>query len=214
MKKLLKKIGILFTAALLSACGETEYVFPYLITEMSCLNTNSEGIGTEIITDNGDIWHLQEGNRPDSLTADSTYRVVCRFAPISETDAEAYSFWKVIAPLPKQEWEYETTHIDPVSLQSIWRSGDYLNMVLQVLVKDKEHDLSFIETDLRTNANGKRTLMLTLYHDRKGDVEGFYQKFYLSVPLWHYQDKLNEGDNIVFQMNTYEEGIIQRTFTY
>ena len=87
-------------------------------------------------------------------------------------------------------------------------------MVLQVLVKDKEHDLSFIETDLRTNDNGKRTLMLTLYHDRKGDVEGFYQKFYLSVPLWHYQDKLNEGDNIVFQMNTYEEGIIQRTFTY
>ena len=72
MKKLLKKIGILLTAALLSACGETEYVFPYLITEMSCLKTNSEGIGTEIITDNGDIWHLQEGNRPDSLTADST----------------------------------------------------------------------------------------------------------------------------------------------
>ena len=214
MKTYLKVIYIFLSAALLSACGEEDYAYPNLITEITCLQTDGKGFGTQIVTDQGIVWHLQEGNRPDSLTADSTYRVVSRFTPINETEAQAYAFWKVIAPLPKQEWEYETTHIDPVSLQSIWRSGDYLNMVLQVLVKDKEHDLSFIETDLRTNANGKRTLMLTLYHDRKGDVEGFYQKFYLSVPLWHYQDKLNEGDNIVFQMNTYEEGIIQRTFTY
>ena len=199
----------------LTACGEDEYVFPNLVTEMTCLKTNSEGIGTEIVSDDGTVWHLQEGNRPDSLTADSTYRVISRFAPISETEAEVYSLLKVIAPLPKPEREYESTRTDPVSLQSIWRSGDYLNMVLQVLVKDQEHDLSFIETSLRTNeTNRKQTLMLTLYHDRKGDVEGFYQKFYLSVPLWHYKGILNKGDTIVFQLNTYKEGVIQRTFTY
>ena len=214
MRTYLKAIYIFLSAVLLSACGKEDYVYPNLITEMTCLKTDAEGFGTQIVTDQGIVWQLQEGNRTDSLTADSTYRVVSRFAPINETEAQAYAFWKVIAPLPKPEWQYESTHIDPVSLQSIWRSGDYLNMVLQVLVKDKEHELSFIENDLRTNANGKRTLMLTLYHDRKGDVEGFYQKFYLSVPLWHYQDKLNEGDNIVFQLNTYKEGVIQRTFTY
>ena len=216
MKKLLIQYGILlFATVLLCACGEEEYIYPDLITEMTCLKTDSEGIGTEIITDDGQVWHLQEGNRPDSLTADSTYRVVSRFAPITDSDAKVYSLWKVISPLPKPEREYESTHTDPVSLQSIWRSGDYLNMVLQVLVKDQEHELSFIETALRTNeTNKKQTLMLTLYHDRKGDVEGFYQKFYLSVPLWHYKGILNKGDMIVFQLNTYKEGVIQRTFTY
>ena len=208
-------MGILFTAAMLNACGEEVYIYPNLITEMTCLKTNSEGIGTEIITDDGQVWHLQEGNRPDSLTADSTYRVVSRFAPITDSDAKVYSLWKVISPLPKPEREYESTHTDPVSLQSIWRSGDYLNMILQVLVKDQEHDLSFIESALRTNeTNKEQTLILTLYHDRKGDVEGFYQKFYLSVPLWHYKGILNKGDQIVFQLNTYKEGVVQRTFTY
>ena len=216
MKRLLIPYGILlFATLILSACGEEEYIYPDLITEMTCLKTDSEGIGTEIITDDGQVWHLKEGNRPDSLTADSTYRVVSRFAPITDSDAKVYSLWKVISPLPKPEREYQSTHTDPVSLQSIWRSGDYLNMVLQVLVKDQEHDLSFIESALRTNeTNKEQTLILTLYHDRKGDVEGFYQKFYLSVPLWHYKGILNKGDQIVFQLNTYKEGVIQRTFTY
>ena len=214
MKKLLILPFILFATTLLTACGEEEYIFPNLITEMTCLRTDAEGFGTQIITDEGTVWHLQKGNQPDELTADSIYRVVSRFAPITDSEAKAYSFWKVISPLPKPEREYESTHTDPVSLQSIWRSGNYLNMVLQVLVKDKEHELSFIESSLRTTSNRKQTLMLTLYHDRKGDVEGFYQKFYLSVPLWHYEGILNKGDQIVFQLNTYEEGMTSRTFIY
>ena len=214
MKKLLILPFILFATTLLTACGEEEYIFPNLITEMACLKTDAEGFGTQIITDEGTVWHLQKGNQPDKLTADSIYRVVSRFAPITDSEAKAYSFWKVISPLPKPEREYESTHTDPVSLQSIWRSGNYLNMVLQVLVKDKEHELSFIESSLRTTSNRKQTLMLTLYHDRKGDVEGFYQKFYLSVPLWHYEGILNKGDQIVFQLNTYEEGMTSRTFIY
>ena len=214
MKLLLKRYFILFAVVLLTACGEEEYVFPDLITEMSCLRTDSKGFGTQIITDEGTIWHLQEGSRPDSLTADSLYRVVSRFAPVADSEAVAYSFWKVISPLPKPESEYESIHLDPVDIQSIWQSGDYLNMVLQVMVKDKEHELSFIDNGITSNANGTQTLHLTLFHHRKDDVEGFMQKYYLSVPLWHYQGKLNKGDTIVFELYTYKEGMTQRTFTY
>ena len=214
MKLLLKRYFILFAVVLLTACGEEEYVYPDLITEMSCLKTNAEGFGVQIITDNGTVWNLKEGNRPDSLTADSVYRVVSRFAPVADSEAVAYSFWKVISPLPKPESEYENIHLDPVDIQSIWQSGDYLNMVLQVMVKDKEHELSFIDNGITSNANGTQTLHLTLYHHRKDDVEGFMQKYYLSVPLWHYQGKLNKGDTIVFELYTYKEGMTQRTFTY
>ena len=214
MKTYLKAIYIFLSAVLLSACGKEDYVYPNLITEMTCLKTDAKGFGTQIVTDQGIVWHLQEGNRPDSLTADSTYRVVSRFAPINETEAQAYALWKVIAPLPKPAEAYDIIHTDPVSIQSIWRSGDYLNMVLHIKVKDQEHELSFIENGITSDNNGTQTLMLTLFHDRKGDVEGFDQKFYLSVPLWHYQDKLNKGDQIVFQLNTYQEGTTSRTFIY
>ena len=210
----LKQSIILFAAVLLTACGKEEYVYPDLITEMSCLRTDSKGFGTQIITDEGTIWHLQEGSRPDSLTADSLYRVVSRFAPVADSEAVAYSFWEVISPLPKPENEYGSIHMDPVSIQSIWRSGDYLNMVLQVKVKDQEHELSFIDNGVVTNTDGSQTLTLSLFHDRKNDVEGFEQKFYLSVPLWHYQGKLNKGDAIVFQLYTYKEGMTTRTFIY
>lgn len=214
MKLLLKRYFILFAVVLLTACGEEEYVYPDLITEMSCLKTNAEGFGVQIITDNGTVWNLKEGNRPDSLTADSVYRVVSRFAPVADSEAVAYSFWKVISPLPKPKSEYESIHLDPVDIQSIWQSGDYLNMVLQVMVKDKEHELSFIDNGITSNANGTQTLHLTLFHHRKDDVEGFMQKYYLSVPLWHYEGKLNKGDTIVFELYTYKEGMTQRTFTY
>ncbi|MBR5203854.1 MAG: hypothetical protein IKW32_01355 [Bacteroidaceae bacterium] len=214
MKKLLKTICIFLSAVLLSACGKEDYVYPNLITEMACLKTDGNGIGTQIVTDQGIVWHLQKDNRPDSLTADSTYRIISRFAPLNESEAQAYAFWKVIAPLPKPEKEYETIHTDPVSIQSIWQSDDYLNMVLHIKVKDQEHELSFIENGITANTDGTQNLMLTLFHNRKGDVEGFDQKFYLSVPLWHYQNKLNKGDQIVFQLNTYQEGMTSRTFIY
>lgn len=219
MKMLLKLYGILFAAMLLTACGEEEYVYPDLITEMSCLKTDAEGFGTQIITDDGTIWHLKKGNQPDSLTADSLYRVVSRFAPLTtsgekQAEAKAYSFTSVIAPLPKLASEYPAIKTDPVNIQSIWRSGDYLNMILPIMVKNQKHELSFVEKEITRNADGTQTLTLILFHDRKGDVEGFTQKYYLSVPLWHYQGILNKGDQIIFQLNTYKEGMTSRTFTY
>jgi hypothetical protein len=198
----------------MTACGEDEYVYPDLVTEFSCLTTDAKGYGTQIVTDEGKVWHLQEGNRPNKLTPDSTYRVVSRFAPIDDTYATAYSFWKAISPIPQQENMYETIHTDPVSIQSIWKSGNYLNLILQIKVKDKQHELSFVENGITTNEDGSQTLTLTLFHDRKDDVEGFDEKHYLSVPLWHYQDQLNQGDQIVINLNTYKEGMTSRTYIY
>ena len=198
----------------MTACGEDEYVYPDLVTEFSCLTTDAKGYGTQIVTDEGKVWHLQEGNRPNKLTPDSTYRVVSRFAPIDDTYATAYSLWKAISPIPQPENMYETIHTDPVSIQSIWKSGNYLNLILQIKVKDKQHELSFIDNGIVANEDGTQTLTLTLFHDRKDDVEGFDEEHYLSVPLWHYQDKLNRGDQIIIHLNTYKEGMISRTFIY
>lgn len=207
--------AIFFTAAtLLAACGEKEYVYPDLVTEIACLDTDDKGFGIRIVTDEGTVWRLSEGNRPDSLTADSTYRVLAKFAPRNDDEATAYTLQKVISPLPKPESEYPVIRTDPVRIQSVWRSGEYLNMVLQVMMKDRPHSLSFIENGIETDADGRQTLTLTLYHDRNEDAEAFYRKSYLSVPLWHYQGRLTKGDRIVLHLNTYEEGTVTRSFIY
>lgn len=214
MKVLLNLYILVLTAVLLTACGEDEYVYPDLVTEITCLKTNAEGFGIQIVTDEGKVWNLQEGNRPNKLKADSTYRVVSRYEPIDGIYATAYSFWQVTAPIPQPENTYKTICNDPVDLQSIWLSGEYLNLILQIRVKDKRHELSFIENGITIDKDGRQTLTLTLFHDRKDDVEGFDEKHYLSVPLWHYQDKLNKGDQIVFNLNTSKEGMISRTYIY
>ena len=154
MKQFLKQNSILLAALLFTACGEEEYVFPDLVTEMVCLKTDTNGYGTHFITDEGHTWHLKKENQPDSLTADSTYRVVSRYAPLNGTEANAYSFYKTISSLPIPESTYEEIFTDPVSIQSIWRSGEYLNMVLLISSKDQEHELSFIENGIARNDDG------------------------------------------------------------
>ena len=219
MKHLIKAYCLFLAATLLIGCGMEEYVYPDLITEMVCLKTNAEGFGTQIVTDEGKVWHLREGNQPDSLTADSTYRIVCRYAPQTplegmNLEATAYSFLSVIAPIPLPASSFETIYTDPVSIQSIWRSGDYLNMILNIKIKEKGSILAFIEDGISTGNDGKQTLSLTLFHNRNNDIEGFDQKYYLSVPLWHYRNILQKGDTIVFNLNTYKEGMTSRIFTY
>lgn len=206
--------ALVLTAMLLAACGEDEYVYPDLVTEFSCLKTDAEGFGIQIVTDEGKAWNLQEGNRPNKLTPDSTYRVISRYAPIDGTYATAYYFGQVTAPIPQPENMYETICTDPVNIQSIWQSGEYLNLILLISVKDKKHELSFVDHGITVDKEGRQTLTFTLFHDRKDDVEGFNEKHYLSVPLWHYRNQLNKGDLIVFNLNTYKEGMISRTFTY
>ena len=214
MKHFLKQYSILLAALLFTSCGEEEYVFPDLVTEMVCLKTDANGYGTHFITDKGHTWHLKKENQPDSLTADSTYRVVSRYAPLNDTEAKAYSFYKTISSHPKPENIYKEIFTDPVSIQSIWRSGEYLNMVLLISSKDQEHELSFIENGIARNDDGTKTLTLTLFHDRKGDIEGFNEKYYLSIPLWHYQGVLDKGDSIILQLNTYEKGMTSRSYIY
>ena len=214
MKHFLKQYSILLAALLFTSCGEEEYVFPDLVTEMVCLKTDANGYGTHFITDKGHTWHLKKENQPDSLTADSTYRVVSRYAPLNDTEAKAYSFYKTISSHPKLENIYKEIFTDPVSIQSIWRSGEYLNMVLLISSRDQEHELSFIENGIARNDDGTKTLTLTLFHDRKGDIEGFNEKYYLSIPLWHYQGVLDKGDSIILQLNTYEEGMTSRSYIY
>ncbi len=217
MKKLLLLCLLL---PLLSSCSkEEDYVYPNVLTEMIDLQTDETGTAAWLITDKGIQWHIQPRQGLDALVPDTTYRTVTMYEPLSPTDdtvqeAILYNTQLVIAPIPQPVAEVKEVKTDPVTLQSIWHSGNYLNLIVQIKAKDKKHVCKFIENELTTDTSGKQTLHLTLYHDRNNDVEGFDVTAHLSVPLWAYADVLNKGDRIVFHLNTYKEGMTSHTFEY
>ena len=200
----MRKVVILsfLTSLLLGACGEDDYVYPNVLTDMIDLKTDHTGTGRYLITDEGTEWRIQSRTGLDGLAPDTTYRTVTMYAPLTdseeaEKEAMLYNTQLVISPVPLSESKFKEIKTDPVAIQSIWRGGNYLNLILQVKVKDRE-----------------QTLYLTLYHDRNNDIEGFNRKVYLSVPLWAYAGKLHKGDKIVFNIHTYKEGMTSRIFYF
>ena len=182
----------LFAPLLFIACSDDDYVYPNVLTEMIDLVTDNTGTATYLKSDEGVTWSIQ----PSSL------------------EAILYNTQIAISPIPKAKDTFKEIHTDPVAIQSIWRSGDYLNLIALAMVKDRTHEFHFIDNGITHNEDGTKTLNLTLYHDRHDDVEGFNRKVYLSVPLRTYADVLQKGDKIIFTLNTYKEGMTSRSFTY
>lgn len=216
----MKKLVILsfILPLLLSSCSDDDYVYPNVLTDMIDLKTDDTGTGRYLITDEGTEWNIQARAGLDGLVPDTTYRTVTMYAPLTDSDttektAMLYNTQLVISPIPLPEEKFKELKTDPVAIQSLWRGGNYLNMILLVKVKDQSHGYHFIENKLEEK-DGEKTLYLTLYHDRNNDIEGFDRKVYLSIPLWAYANTLRKGDKIVFNINTYKEGMISRTFTY
>lgn len=216
----MRKVVILsfLTSLLLGACGEDDYVYPNVLTDMIDLKTDHTGTGRYLITNEGTEWRIQSRTGLDGLAPDTTYRTVTMYAPLTdseeaEKEAMLYNTQLVISPVPLSESKFKEIKTDPVAIQSIWRGGNYLNLILQVKVKDQKHGYHFIENKLE-NKDGEQTLYLTLYHDRNNDIEGFNRKVYLSVPLWAYAGKLHKGDKIVFNIRTYKEGMTGRIFYF
>lgn len=129
--------------------------------------------------------------------------------------ATLYSCQFVISAIPSTEDKFtDGIKTDPLDIERIWRSGDYINMVLDVKAKDKTHIINFIDYGINENPDGSSTLSITLYHNQNGDYEAFTKKAYASVPLWPYKEKLKQGDKIEITVNTYKEGITKREFNY
>ena len=188
----MRKVVILsfLASLLLGACGEDDYVYPNVLTDMIDLKTDHTGTGRYLITDEGTEWRIQSRTGLDGLAPDTTYRTVTMYAPLTdseeaEKEAMLYNTQLVISPVPLPESK----------------------------VKDQKHGYHFIENKLE-NKDGEQTLYLTLYHDRNNDIEGFNRKVYLSVPLWAYAGKLHKGDKIVFNIHTYKEGMTSRIFYF
>lgn len=222
MKQLRILLSTFACLLLLGACKkDEEYVYPNVISTFIDVSTDNSGTVEKLITDKKETLQILNREGLDGLTPDSTYRTVSIYEP-KEIDPQGnatallYSCQLIISvkPVTVDKLPNGTAKTDPLNIQSIWKSGDYLNLILLPMAKDKSHIFHFMEEGITDDEDGKRTLHLTLYHDQNGDYEAFTRKSYLSVPLWAYEGRLTSGDRIVLRINTYEKGFVNYEFTY
>lgn len=213
-------IVFLLCMLLWQGCKEEDYVYPSVVTEFIGAQTDEKGTISQLVADNGTIYPVLQREGLDGLVADTLYRTISIYEPITQKDsketvAQLYTCQLVLSmnPLAKQAFKGQIK-TDPVDIQSIWLSGNYINMILLVQYKDQTHSFHFIDEGFTSNEDGTQTLNLRLYHDRKNDYEAFTKQVYLSVPLTKYLSFLRKGDKIRFNLNTYKEQVTYREFDY
>ena len=198
--------------ALLCSCEDAtdDYRYPSVLTDYACLITNNTGKIVQMRLDNGCTYpvlfsdeYLEAYEREPIYKADTLYRVVSIYELASDSTAHIYSIGSVLSTVPTPLSANEKLHCDPVYLQSIWRSGDYLNMVIEIKALNGKHSIGFVDT----TPEGMHGKEFTFYHQVISDVESYRQKLYGSIPLAPFSNVLQQGDTLRFVTNTYDEGL-------
>lgn len=196
-------IGI-FSLVMPSCTDEETRAYPPLVSEFATLLTDGAGIPSELRTDDGGLYDVENAGElvSDSLASDSLYRSIVRYER-TEKGVYIYAFQKVMSAYAvSRELLADGVKADPVEMQAIWSGGGYLNMILLVKAQAGNHSFHFVEDSLTLADDGRKTLFLSLSHDAGGDVMAYTRKAYLSVPLAPYKETLASGDSIVFSIPT------------
>ncbi|MEG2573341.1 MAG: NigD-like C-terminal domain-containing protein [Bacteroides sp.] len=217
--KIITALSLVF---LFAACNkDDEYVYPPVITELLTVQSSSEGTLLNLITDKGENFRVQNGDKVKGMVPDSLYRMLCIYEPLEvtapkEKEASLYSIQQVFSPDPVESFHFNPMITDPITRQSVWMSGGYLNLFLFIKAKDTHiHRFHFAETyDGVIEENGKRKLYLTLYHDKGTDIEAYSQRTCFSIPLRKYNNILHTGDSVLLTLNEYKKGMVTYRFAY
>ena len=212
-------IALLSCIIAISSCKEDEYVYPSVFTEFVDIKTDASGKLAYINIDDGSTFQIKDRSGIEGFTPDSTYRSLSIYEILDESNGanlvRLYSCQFVISVVPTTEDKFtKGIKTDPLDIQSVWKSGNYINLILLPMAKEKSHIFHFIDEGISNNGDGSRTLHLTLYHNQNGDYEAFTRKSYLSIPLWAYEGQLTQGDKVMLRINTYEKGFVSYEFTY
>ena len=184
---------LLLCTVVLVSCQE-EYVYPSVVTEFIDARTNGEGKLTWLITDQGDTLDIQERSGLDGLCANSTYRTITIYEHLEEEASQTYPMVKVysvqqilsISPVDKNNFSPGEISTDPLDIQSIWRSGNYLNLILLPLVKEGKHIYMAVETAKQDSHEAvsvyAKAQLLFLDTYIMPYISGFCEALYEAVP--------------------------------
>lgn len=202
--------AVLSMVAFLSCSDDdNDTAMPSILAEFVEANTAADGTIRTITTDNGTIYTLNNKIKTD--VADTTFRCVCNFTPTDGAHkATVYNIKHIYSfpPIPAQQ--FESHDYDPVHVQSVWKGGKYINIILGVMTSGNGiHACAFSEDSVTLTAEGTKTVHVSLLHKRPdNDIEAYTQKVYLSMPVSHYADSCQ---TIALSIPTYDG---TKTYTF
>ncbi|MBO4589561.1 MAG: hypothetical protein J5698_01130 [Bacteroidaceae bacterium] len=207
---------LFFFLGIVAASCEEDNTYPSLIYDFVCMQTDDDGNMKNLLTDNGHTYGIEFSDsyldRHDSVPVfrpDSIYRVVAMYELKEEKDScRLYDLVNIYSKVPTPPTDDMVLSYDPVFLQSIRRSGEYLNIIIQLYSLNKQHYLGVIDT----TEEGKAGVDFTLIHKNVDDAEAYRQRVYMSLPLKPFG--LHKGDTIRFHANLYDEGMKSWEFIY
>lgn len=191
----------LLMTTLLCACNDDRdsWADNYQMAFMDMM-TNGSGQTYKAVNDEGET--LSVINPIGGLTNDTTYRFIVVFVREGNS-IRLSSYSHTISGKPFKMEEEETAITDPVTVQSIWKTSNYINATFLIQKKTEQHVMDFIDKGVTTNNQGTRIARVQLYHDNSNDAEAFTATAYASLPLWAYRDRLERGrDSVYFIVNT------------
>lgn len=176
-------------------------------------HTSALGLVDRVETDEGHGFSLAQPQEMKwATTPDSLYRALFYYEKTNDSVAKTVSISQVPTLHPKQLKPEETLYTDPVKFESLWLSanGKYLNLGLYlkngVAQSDSlHHTMGMVRKSETTDAVGKRTVCLCLYHNQGGVPEYYSSRYYVSVPC-----KEIDADSVVVTINTYNGAVERR----
>ena len=187
--------GLLLLLLLLFSCkggDDNSDIYPNIVTEFAMIRTDADGTMTELTTDNGETYTLN--NPQPGYSKEVLYRVVCGYVP----DGQTATLYQVTGAYLLRDSTELACEPDPIRVTSVWQSGRFINMHLSPLTGGGQQYWGF-----RIDDTSGRTTHVSLHHRQNGDPLSYTEAVYASLSV----DSLKAvpaGATVVLHINTFK----------
>lgn len=195
MKKSFTLIFSIFFLLFFVSCDKEENRIVNFLVEFATIAKTETS--TTIILDDSTI--LTPENDPN-LNLENMDRIILNYTPLENGLININSVRPIFQDTIKEEGYPNEIETSPIKIISIWVSGNYLNMSLQVDYHSKQHTAALIR-DMDADENN-----LYFIYSREDDPLGAPTLRYISFNL----EKLQK-QNFTIHINTYDE---ERVFSF
>ena len=173
-----------------AACDDEEENYPSIISEFVEIQSDKDGRLFQFTTDKGQTYHITNTlTGYDPLTI---YRIICGYVPKAD-EATIYQLTTV-------EMLRDSTAVavhDPIGAQSVWHSGEYINMQLAPLTQGGTHFWGYVIDSITPGH-----LFLSLHHNQLDDPTSYTENVYASIYLPYIAGYQND-DSITLTIETF-----------
>jgi hypothetical protein len=212
----------------LAACTNNSYdsgdgTYSLMRADFSDIHVNADKKADYMLTDDGDSLQFSSQITNKYFTIPNTfYRALLYYNKVDgQAETLSLNLLGYFTPSLMSKMKTDSIFTDPVYFESAWKSknGLYINIAINKLSgkvdsSDGLHVIGLMEDALVHNADGTRTAVVMLFHNQNKVPEYYTTKSYLTLPLSYFRKELLPGDKIKIRVNTYDKGIIEKTFDY